>query len=90
VKSYGEIKTGECCVTNAGNLPYKRVIHGVGPQWSKRNANECYDLLQKTIEQCIEMANKIHMKSVAIPSISAGKYLLSDVTLGISFDLLLG
>jgi O-acetyl-ADP-ribose deacetylase (regulator of RNase III) len=39
VKSYGEIKTGECCVTHAGRLPYKRVIHGVGPQWSKRNAN---------------------------------------------------
>ena len=90
VKSYGEIKTGECCVTNAGRLPYKRVIHAVGPQWTRRNANECCDLLQKTIEQCIQMANAHQMKSVAIPSISAGKYLFSDVTLGFTFDLLLG
>ena len=90
VESYGEIKTGECCVTNAGNLPYKRVIHGVGPQWSRCNANKCCDLLQKTIEQCIKKANAHQMKSVAIPSISAGKYLFSYVTLGFNFDLLLG
>ncbi|XP_052100378.1 uncharacterized protein LOC127734517 [Mytilus californianus] len=74
VKRYGEVKTGHCCVTHAGNLPYKRVIHGVGPHWSKGKANECCDLLQKTIEQCIQTANAHQMTSIAIPSISAGLY----------------
>ncbi|CAG2236898.1 DTX [Mytilus edulis] len=74
VKSNGEVKTGTCCVTKAGNLPYKHVIHGVGPHWSKKKAAECSDLLQKTIEQCIQTANAHHMTSVAIPSISAGLY----------------
>ncbi|CAC5420245.1 DTX [Mytilus coruscus] len=74
VKSYGEVKTGHCCVTHAGNLPYKRVIHGVGPHWSKGKADECCDMLQQTIEQCIQTANAHHMTSIAIPSISAGLY----------------
>lgn len=78
VKSYGDIPTGQCCVTNAGNLPYKRVIHGVGPHWSKSKTNECCDLLQKTIEQCIQTANAHRMTSVAIPSISAGNYETKD------------
>lgn len=72
VKSHGDIKTGSCCVTRAGNLRYRCVIHAVGPHWSKGKANECCDLLQKTIEQCIQTANDHQMISVAVPSISAG------------------
>lgn len=30
---YGRIPVGTCCVTSAGNLPCKLVIHTVGPRW---------------------------------------------------------
>lgn len=80
VKSYGPVKTGDCCVSNAGKLHYKRVIHAVGPQYSSRKSAECSDLLQETVEKCITMANNHHMKSVAIPSISAGKWKCNYIT----------
>lgn len=31
VHRYGSVKTGCACVTDAGNLPCKKVIHTVGP-----------------------------------------------------------
>lgn len=33
VKSYGRVRTGEVCSTTAGKLPFKRVVHAVGPEW---------------------------------------------------------
>ena len=29
----GALPIGSCCVTSAGKLPYKHVIHTVGPRW---------------------------------------------------------
>ncbi|XP_053388562.1 protein mono-ADP-ribosyltransferase PARP14-like [Mercenaria mercenaria] len=34
LKSHGKLKVGEACYTKAGQLPYKLVIHAVGPCWS--------------------------------------------------------
>lgn len=32
VQKHGPIAVGTCCVTSAGKLPYKCVIHTVGPR----------------------------------------------------------
>ena len=34
VREHGIVETGQCAVTGAGKLPFKHVIHAVGPVWS--------------------------------------------------------
>ena len=63
-------------VSTGGKLPAKHVIHAVGPKWSyygdvKRE--ECARDLRRTIFNCLLEANKLGCRSIAIPSISAGK-----------------
>ena len=70
----GPVPVGSCCVTSAGNLPYKCVIHTVGPRWSDyRDSNVCLELLQKSVEVTFKTADTEGMSSVAIPAISSGK-----------------
>lgn len=38
IDKYGEVATGTCAWTNAGNLPCKYVIHAVGPMYDERAA----------------------------------------------------
>ena len=69
----GPIPVGSCCVTSAGKLPFKCVIHTVGPRWSDyRDSNVCLELLQKSVEVTFKTADVNGMSSVAIPAISSG------------------
>ena len=71
----GPVPVGSCCVTSAGKLPYKCVIHTVGPRWSGyRDSNVCLELLQKSVEVSFKTADMEGMNSVAIPAISSGRY----------------
>ena len=36
VRKHGDVDTGRCAPTRAGNLKCKYVIHAVGPMWSNR------------------------------------------------------
>lgn len=77
VKKNGPISVGTCCVTSAGKLPYKCVIHTVGPRWSDyKDKNKCLQLLQNSVEATFIEADKYGMKSIAIPSISSGKLIV--------------
>jgi O-acetyl-ADP-ribose deacetylase (regulator of RNase III) len=70
----GPIPVGECGVTSAGKLPYKYVIHTVGPRWSEyRDKNQCLDDLRESVEVTFREADKLKMKSIALPAISTGK-----------------
>lgn len=76
VQKHGPIPVGTCCVTSAGKLPYKCVIHTVGPRWSDYNdKNQCLQDLQESVEVTFREANKMGMKSIAIPAISSGRFL---------------
>ena len=73
VQKNGTIEVGDCCLTSAGDLPYKNVIHTVGPRWSDYGKDQCLALLRKSVATCFYMADKHDLRTIALPSISAGK-----------------
>lgn len=74
VQKHGPIPVGKCCVTSAGKLPYKCVIHTVGPRWwDYSDKNQCLQDLRESVEVTFREADKMGMKSIAIPAISSGK-----------------
>lgn len=78
VKQNGPIPAGKCCVTSAGNLPYKCVIHTVGPRWGDfRDKMQCLQLLQDSVKVTFEEADKQKLRSIAIPAISHGRFFVA-------------
>lgn len=65
-------KTGEAKITDAYNLPCKKVIHTVGPIYSGSNTDA--ELLKKCYLSSLELAKANDMHSIAFPAISTGVY----------------
>ncbi|XP_061196803.1 uncharacterized protein LOC133205079 [Saccostrea echinata] len=73
IAKHGQIPVGTCAVTSAGKLPYKYVIHSVGPRWSDyTDKDRCLRDLCESVEVTFREADKLGMKSIALPSISSG------------------
>lgn len=72
-KSQGGCKTGEAVITNAGKLPFKKVIHTVGPVYQNGNHNEDA-LLANCYTNSLKLAVENGSRSVAFPNISTGVY----------------
>lgn len=68
----GGCKVGEAVITNAGNLPSKKVIHTVGPVWSGNN-NEGVSLKNCYLNS-LKLAEENGIHSIAFPNISTGIY----------------
>lgn len=66
-------KTGEAVITNAGNLPAKKVIHTVGPVYIDGRQNEP-ELLASCYRSSLQLAMENGLKIVAFPNISTGVY----------------
>jgi O-acetyl-ADP-ribose deacetylase (regulator of RNase III) len=73
IKTIGSCKTGEAVITNAGNLPCKKVIHTVGPIWHGGTQNEPA-LLASCYHNSLALAFKYNLSSIAFPNISTGIY----------------
>jgi O-acetyl-ADP-ribose deacetylase (regulator of RNase III) len=73
IKTIGSCKTGEAVITNAGNLPCKKVIHTVGPIWHGGAQNEPA-LLASCYNNSLALALKYNLSSIAFPNISTGIY----------------
>jgi O-acetyl-ADP-ribose deacetylase len=67
------IPKGNVVATSGGNLPCKKVIHAVGPIYTKRGF-ECPLLLKRTIGNSLRLANLMKMESIAIPALCTGLY----------------
>jgi len=73
IAKQGSCKTGEAVITTAGNLPAKFVIHTVGPVWNNGKKNEA-SLLAACYQNCLKLAIKHNLSSIAFPNISTGIY----------------
>ena len=69
----GGCEVGEAVITNAGNLPAKKVIHTVGPVWNNQQSNED-EKLRNCYLNSLRLAEANGLKSIAFPNISTGIY----------------
>ncbi len=73
VEQQGRLPAGRAVATTGGCLRAGYVIHTVGPVWSGGNKGEEQTLASSYVES-LEVADKLHLQSVAFPSISTGVY----------------
>lgn len=68
----GGCNPGEAKATKAYNLPYKYIIHTVGPRYySDPNPPET---LRNCYLNCLRIADDLGLESIAFPSISTGAF----------------
>lgn len=72
-QTLGGCETGQSKMTNAYNLPCKKVIHTVGPVWHGGNHNE-RELLASCYDTAMKLAEDNHLRSIAFSCISTGVY----------------
>lgn len=79
-KTLGGCNTGEAKMTDAYNLPCKKIIHTVGPVYSKSKKEESERLLKKAYKNSLVLAEKYRNENnldkitIAFPCISTGVY----------------
>ncbi|KKK15861.1 hypothetical protein P175DRAFT_0515633 [Aspergillus ochraceoroseus IBT 24754] len=71
-RSLNGCNTGDAKITNAYDLPCKRVIHAVGPIYRYEKRPE--SLLRRCYRRSLELAVENNMKSIAFAAISTGVY----------------
>lgn len=69
VRSYGPVQHARPAVTGAGRLPCRYIIHAVGPVWGEGDEDR---KLSSAIRGSLELAERLHLKSIAFPAISTG------------------
>jgi O-acetyl-ADP-ribose deacetylase (regulator of RNase III) len=65
------IATGNAYSTSAGALPFKRIIHAVGPIWNGGKYHE-RELLTQVHRRALQVAADDGCASIAFPAISCG------------------
>lgn len=69
VREHGAIPTGGAVVTTAGDLPFKGVVHAVGPRMGQGEEEE---KLVKALESSFLLAQEKGWESLSFPGISSG------------------
>ncbi|MGL6161134.1 O-acetyl-ADP-ribose deacetylase [Microbulbifer sp.] len=72
-RKLGGCPVGEVRATPAFAIPVKRIYHTVGPVWRGGSFGEP-ELLAGCYRQCLAMARRENMHSIAFPAISCGVY----------------
>ena len=72
-RTLGGCETGKSKMTDAHNLPCKKVIHTVGPIWYGGNNHE-RELLASCYDTAMKLAEENDLKSIAFSCISTGVY----------------
>lgn len=67
-------ETGKAKMTDAYNLPCKKVIHTVGPIVQVRVTKSDQELLKSCYLECLRMADVNHLESIAFCCISTGVF----------------
>lgn len=71
IEKIGRIPVTQNVVTTAGQLPYKGVIHAVGPRMGDGDEGP---KIERTVVNCLRRAGSRGWKSVALPAISTGLF----------------
>ncbi|KAL1252358.1 hypothetical protein QQF64_017051 [Cirrhinus molitorella] len=69
-KSNGPLEVAGAALTSGYGLPAKFVIHCNSPGWG---SDKCEEMLDKTVKNCLALADEKKLKSVAFPSIGSGR-----------------
>ncbi len=69
VAERGPVPTGSAVVTGAGKLPFKGVIHAVGPRYGEGDEEA---KLESALGAAFERARERGWQSVSFPAVSAG------------------
>ncbi|XP_060621288.1 core histone macro-H2A.1 isoform X2 [Anolis sagrei] len=69
-KKNGPLDTAGAAVSAGHGLPAKFVIHCNSPSWG---VDKCEELLEKTVKNCLALADEKKLKSIAFPSIGSGR-----------------
>lgn len=72
-RSIGGCPTGEARITRAYQLPSRYIIHTVGPVWRGGGQRE-NELLSDCYRNCLKLAARHGLKTIAFPCISTGAY----------------
>ena len=72
-RTLGGCNTGQAKITNGYNLKAKFVIHNLGTVW-RDGINGEPQLLVSCYQNCLQLAVKNQIQTIAFPSISAGVY----------------
>jgi O-acetyl-ADP-ribose deacetylase (regulator of RNase III) len=70
---HGDLLPGEAVLTSGGKLKAQYVIHTVGPVWQGGNFRE-EETLGRAYRNCLEIADRHHLATLAFPAISTGAY----------------
>lgn len=65
----GWCDVGAAVATTAGNLPFVRIIHAVGPRWGEGSER---GKLANVTRACLHIADHDRLRSLAMPAIATG------------------
>ena len=71
VQQHGPVTHTQPAHTGAGRLPCRTVIHAVGPVWGEGDEDQ---KLAKTVSSALALAERLEIKSIAMPAISTGVF----------------
>lgn len=71
-KQFAPLKLTQVVVTPAFNLPNRAIIHVSAPRF--HNETDPYNLLNQSLYNVFELAEKCQLKRIALPAIGAGIY----------------
>lgn len=71
ITEHGALESGMAVYTNAGQLPYKAVIHAVGPAMSDREGQA---LIELAVSRSLQLCEINEWSSIAFPAIGTGEF----------------
>lgn len=69
VREHGPVPHDSPAHTSAGKLPFRYIIHAVGPKWGSGEEDA---KLAAAVVGSLTRADELHLRSIALPAISTG------------------